>query len=64
MNIYELYFTSGYFRNIVDNYVIKHRTSYIGAFKCIEIIEAYKTHIGYLYSNHIEMQAESKTGAI
>lgn len=48
MNIYEMYFSSSYFRNIVDNYVILHRTSYVGAFKCMEIIDAYKKHLHHL----------------
>lgn len=45
MNIYEMYFESEHFRAIVDKFVIKHKTSYVGAFKCMEIIEAYKAHL-------------------
>lgn len=45
MNIYEMYFESEYFRDIVDNFVIKHRTTHLSAFKCIEIIDAYKAHL-------------------
>lgn len=48
MSIYELYFRSDYFKNIVDNFVIKHRTSYMGAFNCIEIKDAYEAHLAYL----------------
>ena len=48
MNIYEMYFESEYFRNIVDNFVIKHRTSYVVAFKCMEIVDAYKAHLAHL----------------
>lgn len=45
MNIYELYFENEVFRGIVDNFVIKHRTTYVNAFKCMEIKNAYKAHL-------------------
>lgn len=48
MNIYELYFENEVFRGIVDNFVIKHRTTYVNAFKCMEIKSAYKAHLAYL----------------
>lgn len=48
MSIYEMYFASDHFRNMVDNYVLKHRTSYLGAFKCTEVIEAYQAHLHHL----------------
>lgn len=50
MNIYELYFENEVFRGIVDDFVIKHRTTYVSAFKCMEIKNAYKTHLGDLDS--------------
>ena len=45
MNIYEMYFECEDFRNIVDSFVVKHRTTHLGAFKCMEIIEAYKAYL-------------------
>ena len=52
MSRYELYFRDQYFRDIVDNYVIKHRTTYIGAFNSQEISKKYDCRICSL--NHIE----------
>lgn len=45
MNIYELYFENEVFRGIVDDFVIKHRTTYVNAFKCMEVKSAYKAHL-------------------
>lgn len=45
MNIYELYFENEVFRGIVDDFVIKHRTTYVSAFKCMEIKSAYKAYL-------------------
>lgn len=59
MNIYELYFADEYFRRKVDKFVNKHRTSYVGAFKCIEVINAYKARIGSLGSKGKELSTET-----
>lgn len=48
MNIYELYFHDNFFRNKVDDFVIKHRTDPVGAFKCMEIKEAYRKRLNSL----------------
>ena len=48
MSIYKMYFTSDHFRKLVDNYVIAHRTTYIGAFNSMEIRDAYKAHLHHL----------------
>lgn len=54
MNIYELYFEDAYFKDKVDNYVVKHMTTHTGAFKCMEIKEAYERR---LYSiNHTDLR--------
>ena len=47
-DIYKLYFMSDYFKGVVDEYVRKHRTSYMGAFGSMEIQKAYERHIDYL----------------
>ena len=45
MNIYEMYFECEDFRNFVDSFVIKHRVAYLVAFRCMEVIEAYKAYL-------------------
>ena len=49
MSITELYFEDRYFKSEVDQFVEKHKTTYAGAFKCMEIIEAYQRRLSILY---------------
>lgn len=48
MGIHEMYFADDYFKRLVDRYVNLHRTTYLGAFKSIEIQEAYKRHLQFI----------------
>lgn len=45
MGIYQMYFEDDFFKAKVDAYVIKHMTTYAGAFNCIEIKEAYERRL-------------------
>lgn len=45
MTPYELYFRDECFKGIVDRYVAKHMTTYIGAFNSIYIKEAYERRL-------------------
>ena len=49
MGIHEMYFEDEYFREIVDNFVMKHMTTYSAAFRCLEIIEAFKKRLSTYY---------------
>lgn len=54
MTRYELYFKDAYFKDVVDKYVEKHRTTYIGAFKSLEINEKYERRLCSI--NHAEFR--------
>lgn len=53
MNIYELYFEDAYFKEEVDTFVAKHMTTHTGAFKCMEIKEAYERRLYSIYHTDI-----------
>lgn len=53
MSITELYFEDMYFKSEVDRFVEKHKTTYAGAFKCMEIIEAYERRLYSIYHTDI-----------
>lgn len=54
MTIQELYFEDAYFKDKVDKFAEKHRTSYTGAFKCMEIKDAYERRLCSI--NHAEFR--------
>ena len=56
MSIYEMYFSSDYFKDVVDKYVEKHRTTYLGAFKTMEIIDIYSRHLRQLNTPNFRKQ--------
>lgn len=49
MSIHEMYFVDEFFKSEVDAFVVKHQTTHAGAFKCIEIKEAYERRLGSYY---------------
>ena len=48
MTIHEMYIEDEYFKNEVDRFANKHRTTLKAAIKSLEIQKVYKTHLQFL----------------